>query len=108
MLVIDLRGGCYMINRDDGQSFPVLFFRLAQALGALLFTVASLVVVLALFGRDFGLASFLDAWFGEWSELELTVVGAVMLGLSALAHRHLQRSELRYARMRRSPVRQEH
>lgn len=94
-----------MINRDDGQSFPMLFFRLAQAFGALLFTVASLVVVLALFGRDFGLASFLDAWFGEWSELQITVVGAIMLGLSALAVRHLKRSEQRYAKTRHSPDR---
>lgn len=93
-----------MINSDDDQSFPMLFFRLARAFGALLFTVASLVVVLALFGRDFGLASFLDAWFGGWSELQLTVVGAIMLGLSALFVRCLERSEQRYARVRHSAV----
>lgn len=97
-----------MINSDDGHSFPMLFFRLARALGALLFALATLVVVLALLGRDFGMESFLDAWFREYSELQLTVVGAVMLGLSALALRHLERSELRYARMRHSPARREH
>lgn len=97
-----------MIDSDDGQSFPMLFFRLARALGALLFTVASLAVVLALFGRDFGLVSFLDIWFGEWSELELTVVGAIMLGSSALALRHVERSEQRYAQMRHSPARRGH
>ena len=94
-----------MANSDDGLSFPMLILRLARALGALLFVLATLVVVLALFGRDFELQSFLDAWFGEWSELQLTVVGALMLGLSALALRQLERSELRYARMRRSSVR---
>lgn len=108
MRIIDFGGGFYMVDRDDGQSFPMLFLRLARAVGALLFTVASLVVVLALFGRDFGLASFLDAWFGEWSELQLTVVGAVMLGLSALALRHLERSEQRYAFVRQSADRQGH
>lgn len=89
-----------MFDSDDGQSFPMLSLRLARAVGALLFALATLVVVLVLFGRDFGLTSFLDAWFGEWSELQLTVVGAIMLGLSALALRHLERSEQRYARMR--------
>lgn len=94
-----------MVNSDDGLSFPMLILRLARALGALLFVLATLVVVLALFGRDFGLQSFLDVWFGEWSELQLTVVGALMLGMSALALRCIERSELRYARIRRSPMR---
>ena len=96
-----------MVNSDDGHSLPMLVFRLARVLGALVFTLATLVVVLALCGRDFGFQSLLDAWFGEWSELQLTAVGALMLGLSTLTLRHLKRSELRYVRMRRSPVRRE-
>ncbi|WP_112184567.1 hypothetical protein [Ralstonia sp. GX3-BWBA] len=91
-----------MMNGDDGEDLPMLCFRLVRALGTLLLAVAALVVVLAMFWRDVRLASFLDQWFGGWSDRTLTLAATLMLGLSALAFRLVERSERRYAQKRRS------
>lgn len=91
-----------MMDDSNSEDLPMLCLRLLRALGILLLAVAALVVVLAMFGRDLHLTSFLDDLFREWSDLTLTLVATVMLGLSALAYRIVERSERRCAQKRRS------
>jgi len=85
-----------MNGGSENTSIAGLCIRLAGALGAFAITCLTLIIVLALFGRDLGLNSFLDQWFSDWSELKLTVVGAVMLGGSALALKAVRKGEARH------------
>jgi hypothetical protein len=73
-----------------------IIVRFIRAVLLALFALVALAITVAMFWRDIGISSFLDVWFGELSESQLTALaGGAELALWG-AVRMTQRSETRY------------
>ncbi len=67
-----------------------------RALGVLALGIVALIAVVAMLLHDFGVKSFLDSFFGSWSDIALTLLSGTLVLLALAALRALDRSHLHH------------